>query len=101
MKMLTLIFGEKIEDKVLLLLNNLEIKGYTAIYGVGGKGQTGTVHRWWSWTDRNTVYLIALDDTFMSSLVNSVRELHTRLLQEHVGHEVSLKVFLQPCEVIV
>lgn len=101
MKMLTLICREKIEDKVFLLLHNLAIKGYTVISGVGGKGQTGTVYRWWGATDRNTVYMIALDDTLMSSLVNAVRELHTRLVQEHAGHEVPLKAFLQPCELIV
>lgn len=101
MKMLMLICGEKIEDKVHMLLSNLEIKGYTVISGVGGRGQTGAVYGWWAWSDRNAVYLIALDDTLMSSLVNAVRELNSRLVQEHAGHEVPLKVFLQPCERIV
>jgi hypothetical protein len=37
----------------------------------------------------------------MVPLVNAVREMHTRLIQAHYGHEVPLKVFVQPCELIV
>jgi hypothetical protein len=101
MKMLTLVCGEKIEDRVLLLLNKIKISGYTVISGVGGKGQTGTMSGR-GWIDpHNTVYLIVLDDTPMSSLVNAVKELHARLVEDHEGRAVPLKVFLQPCEQIV
>jgi hypothetical protein len=41
--MLTLVCGEKIEDEVLGLFNELEIKGYSVISGVEGRGQTGIV----------------------------------------------------------
>jgi hypothetical protein len=37
----------------------------------------------------------------MAPLVNAVRELYARLIQAHYGHEVPLKVFVQPCELIV
>ena len=50
---------------------------------------------------QNTMYLVALDDAPMASLVNAVQELHARLMQKHVGHQVPLKAFLQPCEVIM
>jgi hypothetical protein len=101
MKMLTLICGEKIEEKVLLLLNKLKISGYTVIAGAGGKGQTGTMAGR-GWIDpHNTVYLIVLDETPMSSLLEAMRELHAKLVQDHAGRAVPLKIFLQPCEQIV
>jgi len=100
MKMLTLICREGIEDEIQVMLSDLKVEGYTVISGVLGSGQTGTVTGK-AWTDRNTLYLIALDDARMVPLVNAVREVHTRLVQENDGHEVPLKVFLQPCDLIV
>ena len=79
----------------------LGIAGYTVISGAGGSGETGAVSGSHGWTDRNTMFLVALDDEHMTVLVNGVKELHARLVEEHHGHEVPLKVFLQPCEVIV
>lgn len=101
MKMLTIVCGEKIEDEMLLLFDSVTVKGYTVLSDVGGSGETGIVSGKGAWTDRNKLYLIALDDEHMASLVNAVRELHVKLVQEHHGVEVPLKVFLQACELIV
>ncbi len=43
MKLLHIVCGEKLEEEILALFQNLGIKGYTMIKGVGGSGQTGTV----------------------------------------------------------
>jgi hypothetical protein len=72
-------------------------KSYAAL---DGSGVTGTVTGK-AWTDRNTLFLIGLDDARMATLVKGVKELHDRLVEEHEGHEVRLKVFLSPCEEIV
>jgi hypothetical protein len=82
------------------MFHDLNVKAYTVISGALGSGVTGTVTRR-AWTDRNTLYLVALDDARMGPLENAVRELHTRLVQENEGHEVRLKAFVQPCELIV
>ncbi len=101
MQMLTIISGAKIEEQVRLLLDNLAVKGYTIISDVGGSGQTGTVFGKGLWTDRSKLFLIALEDEQMAALVNAVRELHAKLVQERHGLAVPLKVLLQPCELIV
>jgi nitrogen regulatory protein P-II len=98
MKMLTLLCKEGLEDEIHVLLSDLNIMGYTVISGVLGSGRTGTGK---AWTDRNTLSLIALDDAHMVPLVNGVQELHTRLVQEPEGHEVRLKAFVHPCDLIV
>lgn len=101
MKMLTLVCGERFEDEVLLLFNEFEIKGYTVVSGVGGSGQTGKVSGTGSWTDRNKLYLIVLDDERVAPITSAAKQLHVKLVQEHYGHEVPFKVFVHPCEMIV
>ncbi len=101
MKMLTLVCRENLEDYIRLLFTDLEIKGYTVITGAGGSGETGAVSGRHEWTDRNTLYLVTLDDARMTTLVNALKGLHARLIEEQQGLEVPLKAFLQPCEVIL
>ena len=101
MKMLTLVCGERIEDEVLLLFDDCQIHGYTVMSPVGGSGQTGTVSGRGNWTDCNKLYLIVVDDERVASIATAVKALHRDLVQEHHGHEVPLKVFVQPCEMIV
>jgi hypothetical protein len=99
-KMLTIIFREQYEDELVVLFNDLGIKGYTVMWA-GGSGETGAVSGKHGWRDRNMIFLVALDDAQMATLVNAVKELHVRLVQENHGLEVPLKAFLQPCEVIL
>lgn len=100
MKILTLVCGEEILDEILVLFATQKIEAYTIISSVGGKGATEEVPDTGP-TSQNTMYLVALDDARMASLVNAVKDMHTRLVQEHTGRPVPLKAFLQPCEVIV
>jgi nitrogen regulatory protein P-II len=101
MKMLTIVCREKFKEEMLVLFGTLGIKGYTVMSGAGGSGETGTVSGTHGWTDRNMLFLVALDNDPMARLVNAVKKLHADLVTEHGGHEVALKVFLQPCEVIL
>jgi len=70
-------------------------------HGAGGGGVTGTVTGTHGWTDRNMLFLVALDNDQMATLVTAVKQLHAGLVTENSGHEVALKMFLQPCEVIL
>jgi nitrogen regulatory protein PII len=101
MQMLTIVCREEYNDDVLIVFNDLGIKGYTVILGAGGSGDTGAVSGKHGWTDRNMLFLVALDDAQMAALVTVVKELHERLVEEHLGLEVPLKAFLQPCEMIL
>lgn len=101
MQMLTIVCRENFDDDVLVLLNDLGITGYTVMSGVGGSGKTGEVSGKHGWTDRNMLFLVALDDAQMTILVNAVKEMYARLVEEHHGVEIPFKVFLQPCEVIL
>ena len=103
MKMLHIVCGEKLEQEVLALFQALGIKGYTVIGGVGGSGLTGTVSGTGSSVDRNTLFMVAIEDVhiYTTQIVNGVREIHARHVQGYRGLEIPLKVFLLDCEVIL
>ena len=101
MKMLTIMCREKYEDEVLVIFSNLKISGYTVVHGVGGSGETGAVSVTHPSYDRNKLILVALDDERMEILIKGVKQLQARLVEEHMGHPVPIKAFLQPCDPVV
>ena len=101
MKMLTIVCREQYEDEVLIVFTTLGITGYTVIHGVGGSGETGAVSVTHSQGNRNKMLLVALDDDRMATLVEAMKQVQTRLVEEHLGHPVPFKAFLQPCELVV
>ena len=100
MKMLTIICRENLEGSVGQVLNGLGVKGYTVTAGLGGRGQTGIVSEH-SWTDRNVSFMVALEDQQVTPAANAIKQLYMKLLEANHGEEVPIKVFLQPCEVIL
>ena len=100
MKMVTIICRERLQDAVVKLLNELGVNGYTVASGLGGRGQTGSVSEH-SWTDRNVSFMVALEDHQVPSLTDALKQLYVTLLEKQAGEEVPLKVFLQPCELIL
>ncbi|BCA56473.1 hypothetical protein W02_36130 [Nitrospira sp. KM1] len=100
MKMLTIICRDKFESAVVQMLNDVGVKGYTVMSGLGGKGQTGTVSKY-SWTETNVSFMVALEDQQVGAAVKGMKQLYMNLLDANQGEEVALKVFLQPCEVIL
>jgi hypothetical protein len=100
MKMLTIICRDTLEAEVRRLLNDLEVKGYTVASGLGGKGQSGSVSEH-SWTDRNVSFMTALEEERVPALADAIKGLYLKLLDANHGEEVPLKVFAQPCEVIL
>ena len=100
MKMLTIVCREPFEDEVLSMFSTLGVKGYTVVHGVGGSGKTGAVSVTHTSFDGNKLFLVALDDDRMATLVQAVKQLQARLVEEQAGHPVPFKAFLQPCELI-
>lgn len=100
MKMLTIICRNTLETEVRRLLNDLAVDGYTVTSGLGGKGQSGSVSEH-NWTERNVSFMTALEDARVADLADAVKQLYVRLLDANQGEEVPLKVFVQPCEVIL
>jgi hypothetical protein len=47
------------------------------------------------------LFLVALDNDQMATLVTAVKQLRAELVIDNSGYEVALKIFLQPCEEIM
>ncbi len=100
MKMITIICREKLEREVVQLFDTLGIRGYTMMSGLGGRGLSGAVSEH-GWIERNMKFLVVLDEEQATSLADSVKQLYVKLLEQHAGGEVPLKVFSVPCDVIL
>jgi nitrogen regulatory protein PII len=100
MQMLTIICRDTLESEVRRLLHEQDIKGYTVTSGLGGKGQSGSVSEH-GWTDRNVSFMTAVEDSEVTVLADAVKKLYVKLLAANHGEEVPLKVFVQPCDVIL
>lgn len=105
MKMLHIVCGKRLEEEIVALFKKLGIKGYTVILGVGGSGVTGTVPASNSVTSHgtNTLFMVALgyEAAFLPQIVAALKELRANHIQGHDDREIPLKVFLQPCEIII
>ncbi|MGE0469066.1 MAG: hypothetical protein Nkreftii_000317 [Candidatus Nitrospira kreftii] len=105
MKMLHIVCGKRFEEEIVVLFQKLEIKGYTVISGVGGSGVTGTVTASNSPMNQNTntLFMVALgyESSFLPQIVAALKELRAKHVQGHDDREIALKVFLQPCEIII
>jgi hypothetical protein len=105
MKMLHIICGKSLEGEILATFKHLGINGYTVISGVGGSGVTGTVpaSNSLSGEGTNTLFLVALgyESAFLPKIVAALKELRAKHIQGHDDRAIPLKVFLQPCEIII
>ena len=66
-----------------------------------GRGVMRTVSRNKVWTGSNMLFLVALDNDRMATLVTAVKQLRIGMVTDYCGHEVALKLFLQRCEEIL
>lgn len=107
MKMLHIVCGKKLEDEIIALFQKLGIKGYTVISGVGGSGETGIVSgvdpKTGNHANTNTLFMVALgyEATFLPRIIAALKELRANHIQGHDDRMIPLKVFLQPCEIII
>jgi hypothetical protein len=101
MRMLTINSREEVRDEMLGVFATQEIKGDTVIRRAEGSGISGSVPGTGPWLESNMLSLVALDNDQMATLVTAVKQLPAQLATNHSGHEVALKLFLQPCEEIL
>ena len=105
MKMLHIVCGSRYEEEIIAIFKHLGLNGYTVISGVGGSGVTGTVQPTNSLTGHraNTLFMVALgyEAAYLPKIVAALKELRAKHIQGHDDREIPLKVFLQPCEIIL
>ena len=105
MKMLHIVCGKRFEEEIIAMFKELGLKGYTIISGVGGSRVTGTVSGSDASTSHgtNTLFMLALDyeTIFLPDILAALKGIRAKHVQGHPDREIPLKVFLQPCEIII
>ena len=101
--MLHIVCGKRLEEEIIAVFKEVGLKGYAVISGVGGSGETGTVSASDTSSDRNTLFMVALDyeSIFLPQILDALKMVRAKHLQGRHDREVPLKVFLQPCEIIL
>ncbi len=103
MEMLLIICGKTLEKEVVTLFQDLGLKGYTVISDVEGSSVTGTMLSADPNFGTNTLFLLALgyESTFLPKILAALKAIRAQHVQGHQEHEIPLKVFLQPCDIII
>jgi hypothetical protein len=66
-----------------------------------GSGVMGTVSGNNVWTGGNMLFLVALDNDRVATLVTAVKQVRAGMLTDHSGQEVALKLFPHSSEEIL
>ncbi len=101
MKMLLIIFRESIVEHIHALLKEYEVKAFTEMHSVAGRGETGPTVQFFLSSDANNMILAAVPEQVAYRLIDGF----TRFKAEHgVGQGYTmftLHVFVLPCEQVL
>jgi nitrogen regulatory protein PII len=93
MKLLMICYNEAIDDKVIELLDDMNVQGYTKWTKVLGKGQTSGPHMLSHiWPKANNALLTVLPEEQAREVLARIRELKTIVAKE------GLKAFMWPVD---
>lgn len=93
MKMAMVVYNEAIDMELMDACERCELKNYTKLTGVFGKGNTSGTHLGNDiWPGRNNILLIAADEAKLKQLFSYIKELRDKL-----GHE-GVKAFVWALE---
>lgn len=99
MKMLVVVYGKMLEEGILKLLEENEVKAYSEVPRVFGSGEAGRVEDSRHYPGMNASIFVALPEEKIAALSAAFREF-LKLKHDH-GRPVPLRVFSIPCEQLV
>lgn len=93
MKMLMIAYNEAIDMEVMEVLENCDLKNYTKITGIYGRGSTSGIHLGNDiWPGRNNLLYVAGEEKQAEQMLSCVKELRKKLGRE------GIKAFILPIE---
>jgi hypothetical protein len=99
MKMLTIACRDSLVDEVWAVLMKSGVKGYTLLGKAVGRGETDPSPPPLNLEGQTNLLLVVLPEKQMTQVLDGLTALHDQLAQHR--HEVPLRVFAQPCEVLL
>ena len=101
MKMLLIVFRDSLEDEILVLLNQLDVKAFTELQKVGGTGETGAAFHSFASPGVNTMIMTALAEDQADRVVAGLKAFRDQLAKQQQGAKIPLRVFVLPCLQVV
>jgi hypothetical protein len=101
MKMLLIVFRDSLEDEILVLLKELDVKAFTELQKVGGIGETGAAFHSFASPGANSMILTALAEDQAERVVDGLKTFRDQLAQQQKGMKIPLRVFVLPCLQVV
>ena len=97
MKMLLIVFRDSLEDEIVVLLKEFNVKAFTELQKVGGTGETGDAFHSFASPGVNTMILTALAEDQADKVVKGLKAFRDQLAQQQKGVKIPLRVFVLPC----
>ena len=101
MKMLMVVFRDSLQDEILMLLKDCDVKAYTLVQNVAGAGETGTALGSFASPGINSMLLVVLPQDQADRSVEALKTYRDGLAKEHPAHKVPIRVFALPCAQVV
>ena len=93
LKMVIIAYNEAIDMEVMEEMGKCNLKNYTKVIGVFGRGETSGTHLGNDiWPGRNNILYVACEEKEAQQILSRVKE-----LRKKIGHEAA-KAFLLPLE---
>ncbi|MDD5194915.1 MAG: hypothetical protein PHQ96_04460 [Candidatus Omnitrophica bacterium] len=95
LKMVMIAYNEAIDMEVMEMMEKGNLKNYTKVMGVFGRGDTSGIHLGTDiWPGRNNLLYVSTTENAAKKLVSTIRELRAKLGKE------GIKAFVLPLEEI-
>jgi hypothetical protein len=101
MTMLLLVFRYSLDEEILRLLKELNVKSFTEAPKVFGMGEAGTAFNSMDWPGSNCMILSAMEDEQATRVVAGLREFRDRLIKQQRNNKIPIRVFAFPCERLI
>ena len=101
MTMLLLVFRHSLDEEILQLLKEMDVKSFTEAPKVLGMGEAGTAFSSMAWPGSNCMILAAMEDDQATRVVARLREFRDRLAKQQGKNKIPIRVFALPCERLI
>jgi len=101
MKMLMVVFRDSLQDEILTLMKDCDVRGYTLLQNVAGAGETGTALGSFASPGVNSMLLVVLPQEQADRSVEALKAYRDELAKDHPAHKAPIRAFALPCAQVV
>jgi nitrogen regulatory protein PII len=101
MKMLVIIFRHSLEQDLLELLKEVDVKAFTEAPKVQGAGETGSTSHSFGWPGHNSMILAAMEEDHADRVVKRLKTFRDTLARRQHGAKIPMRLFAFPCECLI